>query len=88
MTNFVSGNTLSVSLWIDHHPHEQDGVSAMISDHHQKRTIGDEAAQFFSVGWLQLPYRCAESSGTTMGASVQKAQGLTSARENPKFFRS
>src|SRR5687767_1604704 len=33
---------LSVSLRIDHHAHEQDGVSALISDYHQKRMIGDE----------------------------------------------
>jgi len=34
---------IKVSLWIDHHAHKQDGVSALISDHHQKRMIGDES---------------------------------------------
>ena len=34
---------LSFSLWIDHHANEQEGVSALISDHDQKRMIGDDS---------------------------------------------
>jgi hypothetical protein len=45
-------DTLSVILLrIYHQAHKQEGCSALISDHHQERMIGDESESFWGPEW-------------------------------------